>query len=48
MAKSGGKRSVDSFTIQGTNKVVKAGDYVFMRPAKGDTAPPYVEHFCKS
>ncbi|KAI5672986.1 hypothetical protein M9H77_13350 [Catharanthus roseus] len=42
MAKTGGKRSLDSFTIQGTNKVVKAGDCVLMRPAESDTAPPYV------
>ncbi|BBH00703.1 PHD finger family protein / bromo-adjacent homology domain-containing protein [Prunus dulcis] len=36
-----GKRDADSYTIRGTNKVVRAGDCVLMRPS--DTGkPPYV------
>ncbi|XP_054787250.1 chromatin remodeling protein EBS-like isoform X5 [Prosopis cineraria] len=36
-----GRRDLDSYTIRGTNKVVRAGDTVLMRPS--DTSkPPYV------
>ncbi|KAF4372593.1 hypothetical protein F8388_027266 [Cannabis sativa] len=36
-----GKKDLDSYTIKGTNKVVRAGDCVLMRPS--DTGkPPYV------
>ncbi|KAK4755535.1 hypothetical protein SAY87_009292 [Trapa incisa] len=36
-----GKRDLYSYTIRGTNKIVKAGDCVLMRPS--DTGkPPYV------
>ncbi|KAI3894266.1 hypothetical protein MKW92_028656 [Papaver armeniacum] len=34
-----GKRDLDSYTIKGTNKVVKAGDCVLMRPSDTDKAP---------
>ncbi|XP_050214663.1 chromatin remodeling protein EBS [Mercurialis annua] len=40
MAKDG-KRQVDSYTIQGTNKVVQVGDCVLIRPS-GTGKPPYV------
>nr|GMD10157.1 chromatin remodeling protein EBS-like isoform X1 [Ipomoea batatas] len=33
-----GKRDLDSYTIRGTNKVVKAGDCVLMRPPESGTA----------
>ncbi|KAL5729850.1 hypothetical protein ACHQM5_002745 [Ranunculus cassubicifolius] len=36
-----GKKDVESYTIKGTNKVVKAGDCVLMRPSDSDK-PPYV------
>ncbi|KAL6010388.1 hypothetical protein ACLOJK_000819 [Asimina triloba] len=36
-----GKRDLDSYTIKGTNKVVRPGDCVLMRPADMDK-PPYV------
>jgi len=36
-----GKRDLDSYTIRGTNKVVRAGDCVLMRPSDNNT-PPYV------
>ncbi|KAL6013553.1 hypothetical protein ACLOJK_004051 [Asimina triloba] len=36
-----GRRDLDSYTIKGTNKVVRAGDCVLMRPADTDK-PPYV------
>ncbi|KAM3285448.1 chromatin remodeling protein EBS isoform X1 [Capsicum chacoense] len=40
MAKSRpGKRDLDSYTIRGTNKVVRAGDCVLMRPSEDDKAP---------
>ncbi|XP_027908792.1 chromatin remodeling protein EBS isoform X1 [Vigna unguiculata] len=36
-----GRKDLDSYTIRGTNKVVRAGDCVLMRPS--DTSkPPYV------
>ncbi|KAH1127288.1 hypothetical protein GLYMA_06G233300v4 [Glycine max] len=36
-----GRKDVDSYTIRGTNKIVRAGDCVLMRPS--DTSkPPYV------
>ncbi|XP_019426109.1 PREDICTED: chromatin remodeling protein EBS-like [Lupinus angustifolius] len=36
-----GKRDIDSYTIKGSNKIVRAGDCVLMRPS--DTSkPPYV------
>ncbi|KAK4360904.1 hypothetical protein RND71_019856 [Anisodus tanguticus] len=34
-----GKRDMDSYTIRGTNKVVRAGNCVLMRPSEGDMAP---------
>ncbi|KAA8515551.1 hypothetical protein F0562_018838 [Nyssa sinensis] len=34
-----GKRDLDAYTISGTNKVVRAGDCVLMRPSDTDTAP---------
>ncbi|KAK6123920.1 hypothetical protein DH2020_042339 [Rehmannia glutinosa] len=34
-----GKGEVDSYTIRGTNKVVKAGDCVLMRPSESNSAP---------
>ncbi|KAI3836122.1 hypothetical protein MKX03_028101 [Papaver bracteatum] len=34
-----GKRDLDSYTIKGTNKVIKAGDCVLMRPPDTDKAP---------
>ncbi|PIN21324.1 hypothetical protein CDL12_05960 [Handroanthus impetiginosus] len=34
-----GKRDVDSYIIRGTNKVVKAGDCVLMRPSEKNSAP---------
>ncbi|KAG6385060.1 hypothetical protein SASPL_153884 [Salvia splendens] len=34
-----GKRDADSYTIRGTNKIVKAGDCVLMRPSESNTAP---------
>ncbi|CAL5064553.1 unnamed protein product [Urochloa decumbens] len=36
-----GKRDVDAYTIKGTNKVVRVGDCVLLRPADTDK-PPYV------
>lgn len=36
-----GKKDLDSYTIKGTNKVVRAGDCVLMRPSDSDK-PPYV------
>ena len=36
-----GKRDLDSYTIKGTNKVVRAGDCVLMRPSDTDK-PSYV------
>lgn len=36
-----GKRDLDSYTIEGTNKVVRAGDCVLMRPSDNGT-PSYV------
>ncbi|OEL26951.1 Chromatin remodeling protein EBS [Dichanthelium oligosanthes] len=36
-----GKRDVDAYTIKGTNKVVRVGDCVLMRPSDTDK-PPYV------
>lgn len=35
------KKSLDAYTIKGTNKVVRAGDCVLMRPSDSDK-PPYV------
>ncbi|PNY13463.1 bah and coiled-coil domain-containing protein 1-like [Trifolium pratense] len=36
-----GKKDIDSYIIKGTNKIVKAGDCILMRPS--DTSkPPYV------
>nr|XP_025875735.1 chromatin remodeling protein EBS isoform X1 [Oryza sativa Japonica Group] len=34
-----GKRDVDSYTISGTNKVVRVGDCVLMRPVDSDNQP---------
>ncbi|CAK9182223.1 unnamed protein product [Ilex paraguariensis] len=34
-----GKRDLDSYTIRGTNKVVRAGDCVLLRSSDTDTAP---------
>ncbi|KAG8049690.1 hypothetical protein GUJ93_ZPchr0009g383 [Zizania palustris] len=34
-----GKKDVDSYTIKGTNKVVRVGDCVLMRPSDTDKAP---------
>ncbi|KAK3017716.1 hypothetical protein RJ639_003072, partial [Escallonia herrerae] len=34
-----GKRDLDVYTIKGTNKVVRVGDCVLMRPLSTDTAP---------
>ncbi|THG17099.1 hypothetical protein TEA_008177 [Camellia sinensis var. sinensis] len=34
-----GRRDLDSYTIRGTNKVVRAGDCVLMRPSDNNTAP---------
>ncbi|CAI9783938.1 unnamed protein product [Fraxinus pennsylvanica] len=34
-----GKRDLDSYTIRGTNKVVRVGDCVLMRPSENDSAP---------
>ncbi|KAF9587548.1 hypothetical protein IFM89_004006 [Coptis chinensis] len=34
-----GKKDLDSYTIKGTNKVVRAGDCVLMRPSDSDKAP---------
>ncbi|GER48225.1 PHD finger family protein / bromo-adjacenthomology (BAH) domain-containing protein [Striga asiatica] len=34
-----GKKDLDSYTIKGTNKVVRPGDCVLMRPADSDKAP---------
>ncbi|OEL26977.1 Chromatin remodeling protein EBS [Dichanthelium oligosanthes] len=34
-----GKKDVDSYTIRGTNKVVRAGDCVLMRPSDSDNQP---------
>ncbi|GFY91712.1 PA-domain containing subtilase family protein [Actinidia rufa] len=34
-----GKRDLDSYTIRGTDKVVRAGDCVLMRPSDNNTAP---------
>ncbi|XP_027085783.1 chromatin remodeling protein EBS-like [Coffea eugenioides] len=34
-----GKRDLDSYTIKGTNKVVRAADCVLMRPSEIDKAP---------
>ncbi|KAG1327046.1 putative chromatin remodeling protein EBS [Cocos nucifera] len=36
-----GKKDLDSYTIKGTNKVVKVGDCVLMRPSDSEK-PPYV------
>ncbi|THF94425.1 hypothetical protein TEA_013476 [Camellia sinensis var. sinensis] len=36
-----GKKDVDSYTIKGTNKIVRPGDCVLMRPSDSDK-PPYV------
>ncbi|OAY78975.1 Lysine-specific demethylase PHF2 [Ananas comosus] len=36
-----GKRDLDSYTIKGTNKIVKVGDCVLMRPSDSEK-PPYV------
>ncbi|KAL5715359.1 hypothetical protein ACHQM5_017189 [Ranunculus cassubicifolius] len=36
-----GKKDMDSYTIKGTSKIVKAGDCVTMRPSDSDK-PPYV------
>ncbi|XP_065875233.1 chromatin remodeling protein EBS-like isoform X2 [Euphorbia lathyris] len=36
-----GKKDLHSYTIKGTNKVVRAGDCVLMRPSDSDK-PPYV------
>ncbi|KAJ4849001.1 hypothetical protein Tsubulata_041280 [Turnera subulata] len=36
-----GKKDLDSYTIKGTNKVVRPGDCVLMRPSDSDK-PPYV------
>ncbi|KAJ4763171.1 hypothetical protein LUZ62_073546 [Rhynchospora pubera] len=36
-----GKKDLDSYTIKGTNKVVRVGDTVLMRPSDSDK-PPYV------
>ncbi|KAJ6804106.1 chromatin remodeling protein EBS-like [Iris pallida] len=37
----GGKKDVDSYTIKGTNKIVRAGECVLMRPSDSNN-PPYV------
>uniref|UniRef100_A0ACD6APT0 Uncharacterized protein n=2 Tax=Avena sativa TaxID=4498 RepID=A0ACD6APT0_AVESA len=34
-----GKKDVDSYTIRGTNKVVRVGDTVLMRPSDTDNQP---------
>ncbi|KAJ6319525.1 hypothetical protein OIU78_015028 [Salix suchowensis] len=34
-----GKKDLDSYTIKGTNKVVRAGDCVLMRPSDTDKLP---------
>ncbi|XP_039854067.1 chromatin remodeling protein EBS-like isoform X2 [Panicum virgatum] len=34
-----GKKDVDSYTIRGTNKVVRVGDCVLMRPSDSDNQP---------
>ncbi|KAJ3693270.1 hypothetical protein LUZ60_008750 [Juncus effusus] len=34
-----GKKDLDSYTIKGTNKVVRVGDTVLMRPSGADTLP---------
>ncbi|URE25478.1 BAH [Musa troglodytarum] len=36
-----GKKDLDSYSIKGTNKVVRVGDCVLMRPAESEK-PPYV------
>ncbi|KAK4577200.1 hypothetical protein RGQ29_027634 [Quercus rubra] len=36
-----GKKDLDSYTIKGTNKIVRPGDCVLMRPSDSDK-PPYV------
>ncbi|KAL0400031.1 UNVERIFIED_CONTAM: Chromatin remodeling protein EBS [Sesamum radiatum] len=36
-----GRKDLDSYTIKGTNKVVRPGDCVLMRPSDSDK-PPYV------
>ncbi|KAL0699161.1 hypothetical protein Bca4012_055283 [Brassica carinata] len=36
-----GRKELDTYTIKGTNKVVRAGDYVLMRPSDAGK-PPYV------
>lgn len=36
-----GKKDLDTYTIKGTNKVVRPGDCVLMRPSDSDK-PPYV------
>ncbi|OIW08228.1 hypothetical protein TanjilG_15189 [Lupinus angustifolius] len=36
-----GRKDVDSYTIKGTNKIVRAGDCVLLRPLD-TTKPPYV------
>ncbi|KAK8933496.1 hypothetical protein KSP39_PZI015563 [Platanthera zijinensis] len=36
-----GKKDLDSYTIKGTNKIVRPGDCVLMRPSDTDK-PPYV------
>ncbi|XP_049352436.1 chromatin remodeling protein EBS-like isoform X1 [Solanum verrucosum] len=36
-----GKKDLDSYSIKGTNKVVRVGDCVLMRPSDSDK-PPYV------
>jgi hypothetical protein len=36
-----GRKELDSYTIKGTNKVVRAGDCVLMRPSDAGK-PPYV------
>ncbi|XP_042399517.1 chromatin remodeling protein EBS-like isoform X3 [Zingiber officinale] len=36
-----GKKDLDSYTIKGTNKVVKVSDCVLLRPSESDK-PPYV------
>ncbi|KAJ6813424.1 chromatin remodeling protein EBS-like [Iris pallida] len=40
-SKQASKKDVDSYTIKGTNKIVRAGDCVLMRPSDSNN-PPYV------
>ncbi|KAJ6804105.1 chromatin remodeling protein EBS-like [Iris pallida] len=37
----GGKKDVDSYTIKGTNKIVRAGECVLMRPSDSNNPPTW-------